>query len=631
MLYPFLKLIGWIIALTPEWILHGLTLVIAELLLWAAPKRRRLILSNLHHAYPTQPTVWHTRMARTCLRRLIETGFLSLATPYLSESRIRSIAQLSAQYKTWLIQNYAKSREEQRPTVYVGMHLALWESLTWLPLLSPVKLPDYGIIFRPLDHPKADEYIRSSRGRFGMKLLSRKEGFAHALRILRDKGCIGILIDQNAGMQGALTTFLGRICSTTELPGVLTTKFDSDLRTFYPKRIGFWRATFESVPITHDGTSLGITVAINQWLEKALEDETLSAAWLWGHDRWRHQDMPTKRLRLESKRDLLSEEIKLRNLSELPRKTRLWIRMPNWLGDVVMVLPLLRAVRKARPDAEIHLLAKGSFALLLDKVGCADYVHALPKRNFYYFRSFFRLRKTYPDVWLCFTNSFRGDLESFLTRCPQRFGIKRKSTTRPLLTHTYNLPADFDESKHHQTELWNNFLTHFGLLESPVTTPLFNYTLTTNGPIALLPGSENSPEKRWPVDHFRTLISLRPTDSFVILGTPADTSIANELAANLGNNVTNLCGKTDLIGFMDELAKCRLVISNDSGGLHLANAMGLPVIGLYGPTNPLRTGPVFNSRFTLAQPEGCPKTGGTRLVELTPDTVNNFVALNGPL
>jgi len=625
MLFSLLKFIGWITALTPEWMLHALTIIVAEILLWGAPKRRRLILSNLHHAYPGKPPIWHRTMARTCLRRLIETGFLSLATPYLSESRIRTIAQLSPGYKTWLTQNSAKSGEEQKPIVYVGMHLALWESLTWLPFLSPVKIPEYGIIFRPLDNPKADDYVRSTRGRFGMKLLSRKEGFAQALKILRDKGCIGILIDQNAGMQGALTTFLGRVCSTTELPGVLATKFNADLRTFYPRRTGFWRATFDSVEISHDGTSQGITVAINQWLEKALEDETLCAAWLWGHDRWRHQDMPSKRLRLESKRDLLREELKLRNLVALPHKTRLWIRMPNWLGDVVMALPLIRAIRNARPDAEIHLLAKGAFAHLLDKAGCADYVHALPKRDFFYFRSFWRLRKTYPDVWICFTNSLRGDIEAWLTRCPQRFGIKRNSKVRPCLTHTYNLASSFDEAKHHQTELWNNFLTHFGLLESPITTPLFNYSLSATGPIALLPGSENSPQKRWPVEHFRKLISLRPNEQFVILGTKADTIIADEIASTLGDNVTNLCGKTDLLSFADELAKCRLVITNDSGGLHLANAIGVPVIGLFGPTNPVRTGPVFSSKFILAQPDGCPFTGGGDLENLTPVKVNELI------
>lgn len=625
MVFTLLKVLGWIIALTPEWILHALTLVIAELIYWASPKRRRLILSNLHHVYPDKPGIWHTKMAKTCLRRLTETGFLSLATPYLSEKRIRKIAHLSNNYKTWLTQTSAKTKDEQKPVVYVGMHLALWESLTWLPLLSPVKIPEYGIIFRPLDSEKADDYVRTTRGRFGMKLLSRKEGFAQAMRILRDKGCIGILIDQNAGMQGALTTFLGRVCSTTELPAVLATKFNADIRTFFPRRTGFWRATFDSEPIIHDGTSQGITIAINQWLEKALEDENLSAAWLWGHDRWRHQDMPSKRLRLESKRDLLSDELKLRNLENLPRNTRLWIRMPNWLGDVVMALPLIRAIRKARPDAEIHLLAKGSFAHLLDKVGCADYVHALPKQNISYFKSFWRLRKTYPDVWICLTNSVRGDIEAWLTRCPQRFGIKRVSKSRPLLTHTFNVPASFDESKHHQTELWNQFLAHFGLLENPVTTPIFSTAHNAQGPIALLPGSENSPEKRWPVDYFRKLIQLRPTDQFVILGTPTDVPIADAIAANMDNRVTNQCGKTTLLGFAEELSKCRLVISNDSGGLHLANALGVPVIGLYGPTNPLRTGPVFSSPFILAQPEGCPATGGKPLSELTPEAVNALI------
>jgi len=619
MLTLLLKTSGWLIAKAPEWVLRGLTAVLAEAVPWLAPRRRRVVLSNLHHVFPDRPAGWHRRMERMCFRRLIETGLLSLATPFLSGKRIRSIARLAPSVDAWV-------REAGRkPVVLATLHLALWESQTWLPLLSPVPLPEIGIIFRPLDNSSADAYLKRTREQFGLRLLSRKEGFAEALRILRGNGCVGVLFDQNAGLQGALTTLFGRVCSSTELPGLLAAKFGADVRTFYPRRTGFWRVSFESEPIAHDGTVAGVTVALNRWLEAALGDEALCACWLWGHDRWRHQDMPRRRLRLSSKRDLLACDLAARGLKALPRRTRIWVRLPNWLGDVTMAVPLLRALRVARPDAEINLLARPAFLPLLEGWGVADRLHPLPRRGVRYFLRFWSLRRGHPDVWILFTNSIRGDLEAWLSRSPQRFGIIRPGRPRPLLTHAYHLPRSFDESRHHQLELWEHFLRHFGLVAPVDRTPIAGAAGAEGCGlpcIGLIPGSENAPEKRWPVSHWVRLVASLPGHRFVIFGTVGDQGVAAAIQSGAPQcEIEDLAGRTDLPALASRLRECRLVVSNDSGGMHLANAVGTPVIGLFGPTNPLRTAPVFSAPFLVLQPPGCPPAGGAALAGLQPGTV----------
>lgn len=561
---------------------------------------------------------------------MVETGLLSLATPYLSETRIRRLARLSPAVDQ-LSRDLAA---RPRPVVLATLHLALWESQTWLKLLSPVPLPAFGIIFRPLDNAAADNFVKSTRERFGMKLLSRKEGFAEALKILRGNGCVGVLFDQNAGLQGALTLFFDRVCSTTELPGLLAAKFGAEVRTFYPRRTGFWQVEFDSAPIASDGTTEGITVALNRWLEQALAaDENLCASWLWAHDRWRNQDMPARRLRLEAKRDFLSIDLAAGQLAALPRRTRVWIRLPNWLGDVVMALPLLRAIRASRPDAEITLIGKKQFLPLLASFGVADKLEPLPARGWAYWMHFWRLRSQHVDVWLLFTNSARGDLEAWLSGSRQRFGIVRRGKWRPLLTHSYAVSADFDEGAHHQLELWENFLRHFGLNASPDRSPLGSGA-RSNRPsqighradgqylIGLIPGSENTPEKRWPVPHWRALIEACPTAQFVIFGTPNDLPIANAVAAGFSpSQVENLAGKTDLPTFVERLNECDALVTNDTGGMHLANMLGVPLIALFGPTNPIRTGPVFAGPTTVLQPPNCPPTGGAALHDLSPETV----------
>ena len=564
-------------------------------------------------------------MARQCSRRLVETALLSVAAPFLPERRIREIARLAPSAEA-----FARSiHDNPRPVVLATLHLALWESQTWFKLLSPVSMPDFGIIFRPLDNAALDAFVKRTRERHGMRLLSRKAGFAQALGILRERGCVGILVDQNAGDQGALTLLFGRVCSTTELPGVLAAKFGAEVRTFYPRRTGFWRVSFESDPVPSDGSVEGVTLALNRWIEGALSGTELCPSWLWAHDRWRNQDVPARRLRLQAKRNLLAADLAARGLPRLPRGTRVFIRMPNWLGDVAMALPLLRALRASRPDAEITLLAKPAFVPLLEALGVADAVRPLPPQGPGYLAHFAGLRSHYPDVWILLTNSLRGDLEARLSGCPQRFGIVRPGKPRPLLTHSYSLPAGFDESHHHQVELWGDFLRHFGLDAPPDRSPLVlppRPGAVPAGAIGLIPGSENEPLKRWPPAAWRSLIEAFPGERFVLLGTPADASITAGIAAGQQRGrVLDLAGRTNLMEFAAALSSCRLLVTNDTGGMHLANALGVPLVGLFGPTNPVRTGPAFSAPYRILQPVGCPPLGGAPLADLAPETVANAV------
>lgn len=614
-----LKILGWLTAHAPETGLRLLAVLLGDGIFLLLPRRRRLVLSNLHHAFPEKPAAWHRRIGRESCRRLIETGLLSLATPYLAERRLRTVLAVSPD----LLAVYTRHAADPAATLICSPHIAYWETQTAQPLLIPGPFPEFGIIFRPLDNPAADDFVRRSRERFGMRLLSRKEGFAEALKILRRRGFVGVLFDQNAGLQGALTTLFGRVCATTELPGLMAEKFNARVYGIFPRRRAFWRLEVGVQPILHDGSSESVTIGLNRWLEELLTaDDNLCASWLWAHDRWRNQDMPARRFRLEAKRNLLSADLAARRSTALPRRTRIWIRLPNWLGDVVMAVPLLRAVRAGRPDAEITLVARAPFLPLLQSWDLADRFQALPPRGVTYWRHFLALRHAYPDVWLLFTNSVRGDLEARLSGCRQRFGLVRPGRPRPLLTHRFRVPSDFDERTQHQLELWEKFLRHFGL-EAPLDRrPRAGGAVSPAGPIGLIPGSENTPEKRWPIPHWRALIQALPSERFLIFGTPNDVPIAREVAAEFGaGRVENLAGRTDLPTFCARLQGCRGLVTNDTGGMHLANFLGVPLLALFGPTNPLRTGPVFAAPHAILQAPGSAPTGGGDLAGLPPEQV----------
>ena len=544
---------------------------------------------------------------------------LSLASPFFSEDRIRRSADLTPRLAMYLRTRAAAPR----PLVFATLHAAHWEAQVWLGLLSPVPLGEFGVIFRPLKQAPVDAYVKRTRERFGMELLSRRAGFQSALRILRQGGTVGLLFDQSAGDEGSLTLLFDRVCSTSELAGMLASKFGADLQALYPRRTGFWRVQLDAEPVKHDGTQVDATLALNRWMENVLSVDTdFCGSWLWAHNRWRTQDRPQRRLRLEQKRNLLAADLAARGLTVLPRRTRFFIRLPNWLGDVVMVLPLLRALRISRPDAEMTLFGKAAFAPLVGRWAVADRYQALPRQGRGYFRFFRALRHEYPDTYLLFTQSFRGDLEARLTGCRQRFGLLRRGRRRLLLTHAFEAPATFDEREHHQFETWENFLRHFGLTGLIDLQPLPRRLAGSNQPIGLIAGSENNPEKRWPMTHWRGLIEALPEEQFLLFGTANDRPITAAIAEGQpAGRVRDLAGRTDLASYMEHLRDCAVLVTNDTGGMHLANSLGVPLVALFGPTNPVRTGPIFAAPHLILQPPGCPRTGGGRLEDLSPDTV----------
>jgi len=670
--------------------LRGATLVLAELVF---ALRRRVILSNLHHAFSEKSERARRRIGRASCRQMVETALLSLATPYLSLSRLRKVVTTTPEMNALV----AAQRAAPRPHVLVTPHFAYWEAVTCFPIAAPlgaenengeaitnseavsstsgqqaarqIKEPppptfaEFAAVYRPMNNPALDAWLKSTRERFGIKLLSRRKGFQEAISILRRGGAVSILYDQNAGDVGALTTLLGRVCATTELPGILAQKFSAPVVAIYARRLGFWQIAVHAEPVIPAGAiSEDVTRGLNRWLETKLRSDACARdSWLWAHARWKNQDKPARRLRLEAKRNLLTED----SLKHNAHGTRIWVRLPNWLGDVVMLIPLLRALRASRPDAQITLIGKAAFAPLFEDSALADRANApladkagtlvadrfipLPPRGGVlaearYFATFWKLRRSYPDCVLLFTNSTRGDLEAFLTRAPQRFGIARPGKPRPLLTHHYALPPDYDEAQHHQLDLWRDFLRHFGLEKPPVLTPLEPMTATglqrearpikRSATLGLICGSENFPAKRWPIPHWVALIDSLPHELPIrLFGTEKDRTLTDQIAALAKRPVENLAGKTDLRAYCAALRDCAALVTNDTGGMHLANALGVPLIALFGPTNPVRTGPVFDAPVTILQPPRlthsatphCPPTGGGNLDALTPETVRRSV------
>ncbi|WP_309386900.1 glycosyltransferase family 9 protein [Cerasicoccus frondis] len=628
MAIKIIHILGFLLAHSPEAISRALTVVLGDLIYCLPTKRRRSLLSNLHHAFPEMSEAERRKIGRTSCRRTVEMALFVLVSPHFSKEQLMGRFSIAANFEEEIQQN----AENPEPAIVIVPHLCLMESLTLLPALVSGSFPEVGTIYRPLKQAALEDWVLRTRQRFGVRLLSRKEGFAEAIQMLRDQKVITILFDQNAGNIGVLSTFMGRVCSTTELPGMLAAKFKTRIGAAWTERTGFWRGVIKMEELERPSESVDCIFISNAWFEQKLRTEPgFRTDWLWLHDRWRTQDQWDRRLQLKHRRNALEDEMAWRGWDTMPKHTRIWIRLPNWLGDVIMAMPLLRALRSGRPDAEITLLARKQFKPLLDAFPVGDRHIILPDKGAAGEGAFFKkLSLEYPDMQILLTNSFRGDREAKRIGAPQRFGILRPGKPRPFLTHHWELPADLDEASVHQVELWREFLSHFGLKEKPDYTPFSaeelggDFVTPTGGKqtIGLICGTENEPAKRWPVEHWRALIEQFPNERFTLFGTPNDRAITEQVASGFpSDRVMNRAGETNLIEFASELLTCRALVTNDTGGMHLANALGVPVIVVFGPTNPIRTGPCFDAPKALLQPPGCAPTGGGDIRAVTPETV----------
>ncbi|MGB0745216.1 MAG: glycosyltransferase family 9 protein, partial [Opitutales bacterium] len=570
-----LQLLGRICAALPEPVVRAGCVCLGQIIGLSLRDRRHEILLSLEHAFPDETEARRRKLYYESCARTVEMALFLAASAYFKQERLNKVLEIDEATKDMMERWATRSLANKTPAVILLPHVTMAEAMILLPR-SISKKVKVNVIFRPLNQVNINRWVHQLRSRYGAKMLSKRDGFNQAMAALRAGETVTVLFDQGAAKKGSLITFMDRICSATDLPGLLAKRFDADLLIAIPERTGLWRAKLHLQQLPKPDTVEEVSLASHLALEKYLKmDFNKGADWLWLHNRWDHQYKPHKRFKLSPKRSYLDIQNRYLGRDEVPRKTKLWIRMPNWLGDVVMTLPLLRALRKGRPDMELTLIGKPAFKPLFNRLGVSDGFIPLPEPGRGYFRKFYRLRTKYPDTYLLFTNSVRGDLEALLTGCRQRLGMQRPGKHRLLLTSPFKLPEDIDETKVHQTHVWELMLRGYGL-EAELDYKALPKTECTGGKpqVGLICGTENAPEKRWPVSRWRQLVELllaeQPEAEVLLFGTPADNAITTQVADAFPiSSVINLSGKTNLEQFCDGLKNCAVIACNDTGGMHL--------------------------------------------------------------
>lgn len=303
---------------------------------------------------------------------------------------------------------------------------------------------------------------------------------------------------------------------------------------------------------------------------------------------------------------------------------KIMIRATNWVGDAIMALPALHAIRNKFPDARISVVGRPYVADIYREQRICDELIAYDSKGVHKgWRGTeamaAELRSKKFDVAVLLQNAFDAAWLAWRARIPKRIGYARDGRSL-LLTDPIAVPRAGEVPTHekfHYLELlrragWIGSLEnneHIRLNVSATEKHRAMQRLVEAGSlpdamrVAVGAGASYGSAKCWPPDRFAETLNefLSNVDAdLVLFGRPEELEVSTAIARGLRCSPIDLTGKTSVAELPGLLSQCHLFLGNDSGAMHVAAAVGLPVVAVFGPTDPQGTAPV-SPRVSIVQ------------------------------
>jgi heptosyltransferase-2 len=287
---------------------------------------------------------------------------------------------------------------------------------------------------------------------------------------------------------------------------------------------------------------------------------------------------------------------------------RILVRAPNWLGDAIMCVPAIRGLAEVFEPEEMVVLARSSLNGLYERYAFISRVQYLTIEGSH--RAHKALSNSGFDAFFLFTNSFGSALDALLTKCPVRVGYGG-NFRGVLLTHI--VPK---WSRVHMADYYLNLVRPFGanMFSQNPDFPILKEEADfadeikgLNGSVGLPLGAQYGRAKCWPHKHLKSFIKLLVSHGrrAVLFGTKNDHLQAEALEAVAPGAVVNLAGKTTIGQMAAVMTKCDWVVANDSGPLHVAAAVGVNTVAIFGPTDRAKTAPTAECVRVLTRNVDC--------------------------
>ena len=314
----------------------------------------------------------------------------------------------------------------------------------------------------------------------------------------------------------------------------------------------------------------------------------------------------------------------------LPVDGKIAVFSPNWLGDCVMSMPAVEALRRKLGRPHIVAVVRPWLADLWRMCEAVEEVVAADTSGFGFLGAALAVRRVNASAAVIFPNSFRSAFIAYLAGIPMRVGAKGHWRVW-MLTDVVSLRG----SRRHQAAEYLEIAGAGG--EEPAPPRLVipeEARAKAEGRlpdarkgawIAVFPGAARGPAKRWPPEYFAETIMRICRESparAAVLGSASEGGACERVASLAAPHCVNLCGELNLRELAALLGMCRLTLCNDSGGMHLSAAVGTPVVAIFGITDPSATGPLGSGHRILTAP-GAPHS---RFVGRTSRTASEVLA-----
>ncbi len=301
---------------------------------------------------------------------------------------------------------------------------------------------------------------------------------------------------------------------------------------------------------------------------------------------------------------------------------------PSWVGDMIMAQSLFILLKQQNPERQIDVMALPWSGALLERMPEVAEVIDMPlghgslqlKQRYQLGQS---LRQKHYEQAILLPNSLKSALIPFWAKIPKRTGyvgemrygllndIRKLDKSRLTMTVQRFAALAYPESQMsaaQNTDLANIPVPALSVEADKVSAALNKFQLNSEKPVlSLCPGAEYGPAKQWPARHYASLAKEKIARGWQvwIFGSQKDNTIAETINQFLGQEAVNLCGRTELAEAIDLMSVSRMVVSNDSGLMHMGAALGVPVVGVYGSSDPGFTPPLGNNSATVSLKLDC--------------------------
>ena len=279
------------------------------------------------------------------------------------------------------------------------------------------------------------------------------------------------------------------------------------------------------------------------------------------------------------------------------------IRLPNWLGDMVMSTAFVQAVKDHFPNATIDLVAKKGIDFLLDHfpvhgqrfIFCKEEYKGLGGAR--KFGKMISAQKKY-DIFFCLPDSFSSAIMGYATAARERVGFK-KELRSVFLTHAYQKKKNI-----HRVEEYIDLLQQFIKKEIIIPPVKLQLAATEKKKLLVININSEAVSRRLPKEKAISIITAvrhKINNEIILVGSlkeaPFVDTVFNALTDK--NNITNMAGKTNLTGLVNLFGNCTAVLTTDSGPAHVANALGTHTVVLFGAGNEDNTAPYNKNKRTI--------------------------------